>query len=206
MGQITTGWRAILNNPMVYESIQRLMGSKRGTATFCREYIRPFSGMSILDIGCGTASIVSALPDDVNYYGYDASQLYIDRAQKLYEGKGTFTCALVEEMTLANLPTFDLVLAKGLLHHLDDTQSEHLIGLAFKALKEGGRLVTLDNCYIPNQNPIARFLISKDRGQHVRAPEQYQNLVKSHFLSQQLTVTHKKFPPYTLCIVEGKKL
>ncbi|MGH3968172.1 MAG: hypothetical protein ACRDTV_08695, partial [Mycobacterium sp.] len=65
------------------------------------------------------------------------------------------------------------------------------------ALKPGGRVLTVDPCYAPGQNPIARFLISKDRGQHVRSPAGYEALARDAFAHVHATVAARAFPPYT---------
>jgi cyclopropane fatty-acyl-phospholipid synthase-like methyltransferase len=49
---------------------------KRGREWIVRDLIHPFPGMRILDLGCGPAQILSFLPDDVTYVGYDMSAEY----------------------------------------------------------------------------------------------------------------------------------
>jgi hypothetical protein len=52
------------------------------------------------------------------------------------------------------------------------------------ALAEGtiaDRLVTADGCYVPGQSWIARHLLSRDRGGHVRTEEVYRRLAARHF-------------------------
>ena len=61
---------------------------------------------------------------------------------------------------------FDVVLAMGLLHHLDDAECAALIGFAHASLDPGGRLVTIDPAYAPEQARVARWLIGRDRGEH----------------------------------------
>ena len=48
-----------------------------------------------------------------------------------------------------------------------------------------------------NKNPIARFLILKDRGQFVRTKENYIKLVKDVFFTIETEIIHWKFLPYT---------
>jgi cyclopropane fatty-acyl-phospholipid synthase-like methyltransferase len=204
MSQITSGVRAILSSPHVYELFQSLMGAKKGRETFARDYIKAEPDMKVLDIGCGTAAILEHLPA-VNYWGFDGSQAYIDMAKKKYGARGKFFCRQVEEQALENLPKFDRILAVGILHHLDDASAHALIKLAFDTLTPGGSLITIDACYASRQNPIARFLISLDRGQNVRDQAGYENLVKHSFVSADIFVQHKKWPPYTHCITKSTR-
>ena len=59
MAQISTGVRAILSIPAVYSLLQKIMGAHKGRQILVRNYIQPYSGMKILDIGCGTADILA---------------------------------------------------------------------------------------------------------------------------------------------------
>lgn len=197
MAQVTSGVRAVLSRPAVYEAFQRLMGAKRGREWIVRDLIRPFSGMRILDLGCGPAEILDSLPEDVEYTGYDMSAEYIAAASTKFGNRGNFHCRLLEQAEVATLDPFDLVIGIGVLHHLDDDTARQFMTLAKAGLKTGGRVLTLDACYAPNQNPIARFLISKDRGQHVRDASGYRALAQGIFPKIVGAVTHRAWIPYT---------
>ncbi|OBG93804.1 methyltransferase [Mycobacterium sp. E3251] len=197
MAQVTSGIRAVLSHPLVYEALQRIMGAKRGREWIVRDLIRPFPGMRILDLGCGPAEILDSLPEDVAYTGYDMSTEYIAAAEAKFGTRGTFHCRLLEQAEAATLEPFDLVMGIGVLHHLDDGTARQFMTLAKAALKPGGRLLTLDACYAPKQNPIARFIISKDRGQHVRNEAGYRALAEGVFTSIAGAVRHWGWPPYT---------
>ena len=101
MAQVTSGVRAILSHPAVYEAFQRIMGAKRGREWVVRDFIRPFPGMRILDLGCGPAEILSSLPTDVTYTGYDMSPEYIAAAKAKFGDRGTFHCRLLEQAEVA---------------------------------------------------------------------------------------------------------
>jgi 2-polyprenyl-3-methyl-5-hydroxy-6-metoxy-1,4-benzoquinol methylase len=197
MTQVTTGIRAVLSYPWVYNALQRVMGAKKGRIRNVREHVRPFPGMRILDLGCGTAEILNALPDYVCYVGYDMSSQYIAAAREKFGGRGTFHCRLLEEAEVTTLEPFDLVLGTGVLHHLDDDTARRFMVLAAAALKPGGRIYTVDPCFAPGQNPIARFLISRDRGQHVRDAQAYRALAPSLAANVKGTLVHRAWIPYT---------
>ena len=156
MAQITSGLRAILSHPRIYSSFQLVMGADKFRRDFVARFVRPFPGMAILDIGCGPADILEHL-SDVEYMGYDISEAYIDRAERTFGQRGRFFCRELEMDELGRLPQFDVVLAIGLLHHLDDQTAVKVTKLAHRALKQGGRFLTVDPCLDPAQNPVARL-------------------------------------------------
>lgn len=201
MGQVTSGSRAILSNPSIYRAFQNLMGAHRGRINLADEFIRPFQGCSILDIGCGPADILEYLPG-VDYWGFDIDKAYIEQAKKRYGDAGRFHCQALTYSDVEQTPRFDIVLALGLLHHLDNEGAVDVMRLAYKALKPGGRLITTDPCLAPGQNPIARFLVRNDRGQNVRDQAGYAALAGAVFESPRVEVRHKSWIPYTHCFME----
>lgn len=204
MSQITTGLRSVLSSPWVYDLLQNVMGARSARKQFVREYVRPISKCRILDIGCGTARILDYLPE-VNYHGFDLSQRYIDDASRRYGSRGFFSCTLLEQSLVDNLEPFDIVIATGVLHHLDDDDAAGLIQLAHSALRTGGRLITIDPCYANGQNIISRYLVSRDRGQNVRSDKQYPGLASAIFSQVKGEVRHRLFIPYTHYIMECLK-
>lgn len=204
MAQITHGIRAVLSHPSIYNALQLMMGAHQGRKRFVANFVRPFPGMKVLDVGCGPADILAYMPD-VDYSGFDIDDDYIDQAHKKFGLRGKFHCKQLQMSDLASLPSFDIVLAIGLLHHLDDTVAVNVMQLAAKALKPGGRLLTIDPCLDPSQNPIARLLIRGDRGQNVRDKAGYEELASAVFEFPRIEVRHTVWIPYTHCIMECQK-
>ena len=202
MSQITHGIRAIFSMPSIYDSFQNLMGATRIRHEIVRDSIRPNPGMHLLDIGCGTAEIVGFLPEDIKYWGYDISARYIDAAKKKFGGRGHFHCRLLDQQQIERLPKFDIVMAFGVLHHLNDSEARNFFELANRALRPDGRVLTIDACFAQHQNPIARFLISQDRGQNVRTADGYRALPKTSFNVIDGQLRHRSWIPYTHWVME----
>src|SRR5262249_33209123 len=148
------------------------------------EYIQPVPGEKVLDIGCGPADILDYLPQ-VDYTGVDLSAEYIESARQRFANRGRFWCNDVGaggvEALESELGSFSLVLATGLVHHLDDRQSAAMFDLVARALRPGGRLVTFDGCYMPGQSKVARWFLARDRGRFVRGKEDYARLASARF-------------------------
>ena len=201
MAQITDGVRALLSHPLVYTSFQALMGPSSVRRNFVADFVRPAQGMSMLDIGCGPADILDFLPS-VDYRGFDISEAYIEHARKRFGDRGIFTCKHLETGDLAGLPKFDVVLALGLLHHLEDAEAIGVMQLARAALKPGGRLITIDPVLDHGQNMIAGFLVRRDRGQNVRKKSGYVAIATAVFPPPRIEVRHQTWIPYTHCMME----
>lgn len=180
---------ALLSIPRIYSAFARLAGGD-ARLLYAREHLRIQPGERVLDIGCGPADILEVLPDGCEYYGFDADPGYIEAARSRFGARGHFECRIVTAQDFAGYEGFDLVMANGVLHHLDDGAAEGLFHLAHKALGPRGRLVTLDGCFVPGQSPVARFLLSRDRGQHVRTEVEY------------LRLAHRVFP-HTVSVVRS---
>lgn len=204
MSQITHGVWAVLSHPVVYSAFQSFMGAHSFRQRFVANYIKPFPGMKILDVGCGPADILAYLPE-VDYWGYDISEAYIAQAKKKFGPRGRFNCKQLQFDDLAEMPKFDVVLASGLLHHLDDSVAVGVLQLAHEGLQQGGRLLSVDPCLDPLQSPVARFLVRNDRGQNVRNKEGYQALADKVFSSPRVEVRHQVWIPYTHCFMECRK-
>jgi len=206
MAQITSGVRAIFSHPAIYNVAQRMVGAEKARRTLVNAFFPVMQGLRMLDIGCGTAEILKHLPEDMDYYGFDASDDYINKATAQFGHRGTFRAELVRQAALDDLPPFDVVLAFGLLHHLDDAEANTLFELAYSALKPGGTVITIDPVYAEGQSSLARWIISKDRGQNIRTPEAYQKLVQAPFDHIHATIRHDMLHmPYSHMILACKK-
>jgi SAM-dependent methyltransferase len=178
--KITEKLSAVLGLPAAYRLFTRMVGGDVWRV-YLDEYVKPVAGEKILDIGCGPADILSYM-GDVNYTGFDISPEYIAAAQKRFGDRGRFFCSDVGLATIEREQgTFNLVMATGVLHHLDDEVAGKLFQLARLALRRDGRLVTYDGCYVPDQSRVARWLLSQDRGNFVRPREEYLRLASACF-------------------------
>jgi len=194
------GFRAVLNSVFLLNLVRSVLGRSRVTGVLATEFIQAKAGESVVDLGCGLAGILPYL-DGVSYVGVDADAECIATANKRFETKGRFVCADLLTMPASALPAADLVLIRGFLHHLDDGHARAILKLAAQTLKPEGRLITIDPVRTEKQNPIAKLLVSMDRGPHVRYAPAYRALIEAEFgIEKLVTRTDLLRLPYTHCI------
>jgi len=193
--------REVLARPWAYRLFFRTIGAHGRSRVLVRDHIRPRKHDRVLEIGCGPGTIVPFLPD-VEYVGFDSNEAYIIEARRRFP-RGRFVCERVSEYTLPERGYFDIALALGILHHLDDAEARRLFQIAHEALKPGGRLVTLDGVWTSDQSGATRYLLARDRGRFVRSEKAYLDLAGPLFANVKSTIHHGMLRiPYTHIILE----
>jgi SAM-dependent methyltransferase len=206
MNQRATGLYRILERPRIYERFQKLLGAEHARRRFVHDFLRPFAGARLLDVGCGPGSLLEDLPADVDYTGFDINPKYIEAARNRNPERGRFFCSGVGAETPAlGDEKFDFVVAKGLLHHLDDVDAQAFVRSTRRYLRDDGVFVSYDAVFHEGQRPLARFLAALDRGANVRTPEAYSALVASAFSDVEThLVTNLARIPYDHFIVRAR--
>jgi SAM-dependent methyltransferase len=203
MSEITSGVRSVLARPGVYELWSRLVGGEHGRTALLEQYARPQPDERILDLGCGPGELLAYLPHGVDYLGVDLSADYIARARERHGDRAQFEVGDATKFDLAGRARFGLVLAFGVVHHLDDRQAQGLFEGAGRALSSGGRLVTVDPVFAEGQSRLAQAIIERDRGQHVRDEEGYASIARAAFENVAVTIRHDLLRiPYSHCVLE----
>ena len=192
--------RSVLSCPWAYQSFWHAIGGDERNRVLLREYIHPAPGDRVLDIGCGPGTMVPYLPG-TEYFGLDVSEEYIEKARRRFPHV-RFVCQRVGEVDQVERDYFDIVLALGVLHHLDDAEALTLFQIARDAMKPGGRLVTIDGVWTDDQSYIVKYLLSRDRGRFVRSEAGYRELAAKVFSNIESTVRHDLLRiPYSLMIL-----
>lgn len=193
--------RSILAGPRAYQLWWNLVGGPAWAKVLVNEYIRPITGARILEIGCGPGTILDYLPQS-DYLGFDLSAKYIAMAKKRHP-QAQFVCERVSQFSLDKCHSFDLVLALGVIHHLQDCEATQLFRIAHDALRLEGKLVTVDGVWTQGQSSAARWLLERDRGQFVRKESEYVGIASQIFGRIKPSVRHDLLRiPYSHMIME----
>ena len=172
--------KSTLSVPWVYAVYQRILGAPGCHQRFMESYVRPKPGDRVVDLGCGLGAGIQYIPPGVSYVGVDISHEYIQAARDKFGSRGIFVCASVDKVDLSQFAPFDIAMAFGVLHHLDDATVSEMVRLVSRAMRPGGRLVTIDPCPVAGQPRLAKLLIAHDRGGYVRTAQAYCDLLSSH--------------------------
>lgn len=199
--------RSVLANAGVYERFQHLVGAPAARRAFVDTWVRAQPGMRVLDIGCGPGALLDALPRDITYVGVDLSEAYLEAARARYGHRARFVRAEVAPgWRLEGEAPFHRALAVGMLHHLDDASARTLIEQAWDALGPDGVFVSIDPTLTPGQSPVARALIERDRGEHVRPPGAYAAIAREVFGEVDVEVRHDLLRiPYSHCVIRAHR-
>ncbi len=197
------GW---LKVPSVYNVFSAAVGGNVLRRNLIQSHVRAKAGDKVIDIGCGSAQVLNYLPD-VDYIGIDTNPDYIAFARRTYGSKGTFlvgdTKSFQDASRFANA---DIVMAFGLLHHLDDEEAVDCLQFAYDALKAKGRFICHEACWIPNQGAFSKYIMSVDRGRSIRTEEEYRRLAENIFNKLDARVnTNPLRIPYVTIVLECEK-
>ena len=194
----------VMEVPLLYNFFQMGIGKSKSRNWFVDEIIEPYLGQRILDIGCGTASILGQL-NGASYLGIDHNPKYIAQARSKFGVQGKFECINLNDLSIGEHDKFDAALLIGVLHHLREDEVEALLSKVSSLLNTDGKLVTFDCAIVNGQHLVARLLAKLDRGRFVRSPQHYRALIERAFDVETEIVRHDLLKvPYTHAVFRAK--
>lgn len=207
LGQIVARFHGLLELSWGYSLLMRLSGAGVGRRIFFSQHAGIPPESRVLEIGCGPGTNVEYMPRNTHYTGCDSNPRYIESAKRRYPNKGTFLRLSAEEMLTVTLDEFDVVLVISVLHHLADHQVRAMNKGAFRALRTGGYLLVWEPCWRDGQSWLDRFMLSMDRGRHVRTMVEYARLLQETFdnVESEFLMTPRMLWPQSGCVLRAQK-
>jgi ubiquinone/menaquinone biosynthesis C-methylase UbiE len=204
--QSESGLSRWLNVPLVYNAFSAVVGANALRRRLIQNHVRAKPGDKVIDIGCGSALALQWLPE-VQYIGLDINSDCIAFAQRTYAGKGTFVVGDVRSLQAdSRFRDADIVMALGVLHHLDDREAGDCLKFAHDVLKPNGRFVCHEACWIANQGSVSKYIMGSDRGRNIRTEQQYRDLAAKVFRKIEARVDTKPMRiPYVTIVLECEK-
>ena len=188
---------SLLAGAACYRAVQSVLRRPSARRRFVRERIAPWPGCRVLDLGCGTGDLIPFLPA-CEYVGIDGNGAYLRTARRLFSKGADFREFDLAALTPGGLGSFDVIVALGVLHHLDDATATRMLAFAFGSLSPLGRFVSHDPVFATEQSALSRWLVARDRGRHVRTHETMLGLVGAAFPHVEASIVNGNLRvPYT---------
>ncbi len=157
-----------LNNKILLEA-KRL--DKWDNTADVKELLNMLNEGIILEIGCGTGTIIESLSNCLNnskFYGIDIEPHFIQRAKNKKIQNAEFLVANATKI-IFKANSFDTVILRDSLHEIREKDGKKGVFLALKNiyyyLKEGGSLIIRDGL-TPNQKKI-EFVLASRKMEHI---------------------------------------
>jgi SAM-dependent methyltransferase len=189
----------VVTIPSIHKALMFSLGADKAITRYVNEILQPTPGMKILDVGCGPASILAYLPP-LDYTGIDLNEKHIAYARRRYGDRGRFIVGDAAGDLQQEERQFDLINVSALLHHISDDEAISLFASLARLLKPDGRIVTIDNVWLPRQRIAVRLINHLDSGTNIRTPEGYLRLlngmgfdVRTLFLNDLLRIPYDHF-------------
>jgi len=163
----------IFNNPFFYRVFQSVVSKKSTSGMIEKEWINGEDSSRVLDFGCGVGQYSKLFKDQV-YLGIEPIESCVQTANRFFSRENVeFRVGDHRTLSFLNDSSFDLILARGVIHHLNDEDYRVFLSQADRLLEPGGRLITIDPILHVKQSRISKWVVSKDRGEWVRENSDY---------------------------------
>ena len=136
----------ILEFPIIYDFYQNSVTAKNTLNTVFKSFIETSEDLIVLDCGCGTSKYRNLI-DAKKYIGLDYNPSYIEEAKSKFPND-TFNVADLTKLQIQEYEKVDRIILLGVIHHLDDYESEILIDKLYNLLSENGIIYTLDPLFV----------------------------------------------------------
>lgn len=187
--QRISGFYKLVTFPWFYESFQNLLGAQQARKCFFGEWVQTQDNSNVLELGCGPTSSLAFIRYH-SYHGIDINPQHIAQHQSKISPTVHFETGAAQDVVPHLSKTFDVVLALGFLHHLNDKSVTDLLDAAIEKLRQNGSIFFLEPVYLEKQNRIAKLLKDLDSGKHVRTLDGYCKLMQREGFRFDYRITH----------------
>jgi SAM-dependent methyltransferase len=207
MSERTSGIYSLITFPAFYAAVQRFLGGDGAREAVRARLFPDLTGKNVLEIGCGPGTWVPYLHDAGSYCGIDWNESHITAARKAHSAANIsfINGDLADPSLIDGDRKFDLILAIGILHHLDDDVARATLKRCADLLSPDGSFIAFEPVYHDGQHVIARWLKNRDSGRNIRREEEYRSLTDGIMPEVETeVVTDMMRLPYSHCILRGK--
>lgn len=143
-----------------------------------KDFLKKYQPKSVLDLGCGSGSLSSLFRKE-SYLGFDIDEDLIEYAKSIHPG---YKFLNLSSTNFYLNQKFEMILIVGVLHHLNNLDTDKTLSLTKKHLKKNGHILIIEAIWpIFKINLIGKFLRMIDKGNFIRTTDRYQKMVVRHF-------------------------
>jgi SAM-dependent methyltransferase len=155
----------VLGVPLLFKLFLRVFGAQSLLGDIIgREAVSRRPGR-VIDVGCGFGAF-APLFDGCQYLGVDLSHAYVQAADR---SNGQAYAVMDAAFVGLQSTSFDLAMAVGLIHHLDDSTAVQVLREIRRVLRADGQVLLIDGIWpTSSANVVGHFLRMLDRGAFVR--------------------------------------
>jgi SAM-dependent methyltransferase len=187
--QTISGIYKLVTYPWFYEAFQNLLGAQKARARFFKEWVQTTDESAILELGCGPNTSLPFIRYR-SYHGVDINPKHIAQHHSKRSDVTHFHVGAAQDIVPLLEQQFDVVLALGFLHHLNDASVASLLDASIQKLSPTGCIYFLEPIYLSKQHPFAKFLKDKDSGQHIRSLGEYEALLARDGFGLDVKISH----------------
>jgi SAM-dependent methyltransferase len=182
----------IVSHPRVFDAQTALLGARR-----LAEVLQPITARvtqgratgTVVDVGGGTASGYSLWPENWTYLSLDPDKRLVE-----HDTSGGTIRRIVGDATCMGFRdhSVDVVMMKGVSHHLDDAAWPLALSEVRRILRPGGHFLLVDGVW-SRRRWISRLGWALDTGRFPRASAEIERAVAESFHvepSERLTLLH----------------
>lgn len=175
---------AVFDNTQLYKLFQFSV-IKAGTSEIIRnEVLMPVGVENVLDFGCGIGYHSVVFPNS-QFLGIEPLESCVKKAQRLFRSSNV-SFVLGDHQKLKEIPdsSYHLIIAIGVLRHIDDSTFLSFMKEGYRILKPNGRITTFDPVIHPTQTRISKWVVLRDRGSFVRTEVGYKTIIEEEFADE----------------------
>lgn len=190
-------------SPRLYNSLQNLAHRGHyGTFEVLKQLLQVRPGDRVLEVGCGTGVLANHfVREGYDYWGIDLDSERIAAARQQAPKANFVTCdALALES--AGLPRFQHVFIHGVLHHLGDSETRHLLQGILS--NDSNLVLVVIEPFRPLRwwtNPLGELFGRMDEGRFVRTLEGWRTLFEPN---AEVLTTRSRWPPWPVATVVAR--
>ena len=170
----------LLENPKIYEFVQKLLGGDRifsAVRGVLDQELSHIGYKNVLEVGCGTGLTKDSFKGE--YTGVDINPEYIRMVSS--RGGGTFLVADATALPFGP-ETFDLVFTAGVLHHLNAQGRSMMLDEMKRVCRSQGHILIVDGLVPSNRLNLIGYALAKlDRGRYKMRIREFQDMINTAY-------------------------